>query len=258
MGASCCMRLDSEKMRRIVLKTQEEQKRQMEDFKAYYKENKVYMNTKIKAVFKVVWKTGKYDSDLVNFNFVNLQKNRIEYFQVLIPFLHNIKILKLWKCFITADGMKLLANDFRSLTYLEVLSLEDNSLGSEGCISLCGPLRELKYIRELWLHINDINAVGAFYLADTLVTMKNLEKLGLDENSIGNQGILKIANSVKKLKFVNEIGIGYNMIDEDALLKFVEILSVLDLTKLILSGNTLCDEGHQRVLTLLPKTNVIF
>lgn len=258
MGVSCCMRIDSEKVRRIALRTQEEHKRQMEDLKAYYKENKVYMNAKIKAAYKTIWKTGKYDSEALNLNFVNLQKTRIEYLQVLMPYLHSIKVLKLWKCFLTCEGIKSLSNDFRYLTYLEVLSLEDNSIGSEGCISLCAPLRELKFIRELWLHINDIGSIGAFYLADTLGTMKNLQKLGLDENNMGNQGTLKLVTVAKNLKSLKEVGIGYNLLDDDALLMIAEIFSVNELHKLILSGNEMSPEIHDRILILLPKTVVIF
>lgn len=252
------MRIDSEKMRRIALRTQEEHKRQMEDLKNYYKENKVYMNAKIKVAYKTIWKTGKYESEALNLNFVNLQKTRIEYLQVLMPYLQGIKVLKLWKCFLTSESIKSLSNDFRYLTYLEVLSLEDNSIGSEGCISLCAPLRELKYIRELWLHINDIGSVGAFYLADTLGCMKNLQKLGLDENNMGNQGSLKLVNAAKNLKSLKEVGIGYNLIDEEALLMIAEIFTLNDLHKLILSGNNLGPEAHERILILLPKTTVVF
>ena len=258
MGVSCCMRIDPEKQRKIELKTQEEQKRQLEDLRSFYNMNKEYMNSKIRVIFKQVSKTGIYFPDTINLNFVNLQKARAEYLLHLMPYLSNIKVLKLWKTCIGSEGLKILSNDLSHMSLLEILSLEDNSLGEEGCIYLTVPLRNLKNLKELWLHVNEIGSVGAFCLSEVLTHLKNLEKLGLDENNIENKGGLKIALALKNLKGLKMLGLGYNMITEDALMNIAQILSGLNLEKIIVSGNQISEEFHVTLINMMPKTLIIF
>ncbi|OMJ79088.1 hypothetical protein SteCoe_20947 [Stentor coeruleus] len=257
MGVGCCTKMDSRKQV-VVQKTREEQERAFADFQLYYKTNKSFMHQKIKPIFKQVCKTGKYDSEIINLNFVNFQKARAEFLLQLIPFLQNIKVLKLWKSSLGSEGMKMISHDLGGLINLEILSLEDNSLGPDGCMHLAGALEKMKNLRELWLHINDIGMIGASCIADAVTGLKDLERLGMDENSMENKGALKVVTSVKDLKNLKMLGLGYNMLTEDACLNIVVLLGTLPLEKLILSGNNINEEIHSRMISLLPRTLIIF
>lgn len=257
MGAGCCMKMESKKLV-VVEKTKEEKERAFADFQLYYKTNKSFMHQKIKPIFKQICKTGKYESDIINLNFVNFQKARAEFLLQLLPYFHNLRVLKLWKSSLGSEGMKTIAYDLGFLESLEVLSLEDNSLGPDGSMYLAGALEKLKKLKELWLHINDIGMIGAACIADAIGGLKDLERLGLDENQMENKGALKIVTCAKELKNLKMLGLGYNMLTQDACLNIVALLGMLPLEKLILSGNNINEESHSSMITLLPRTLIIF
>ena len=258
MGVGCCMKLDTENRQVVLQKTKEDREKAFTELKIYYKVNKGFMQQKIRAIYKQVAKTGKYETDTVNLNFVSFQKTKAEYLFRVLPYFVNLHILKLWKSGLGADGMKLITHELGNLESLEVLSLEANSLGPDGCMYLCASLKKLIKLKELWLHINDIGVMGATCLAEVLGHLKRLEKIGLDENSMENQGTLKLVTVLKNLTHIKLLGLGYNMLTEDACLNIAVLLSQLPLDKLTLSGNTISEAAHTRIITLLPRTLIIF
>jgi Ran GTPase-activating protein (RanGAP) involved in mRNA processing and transport len=258
MGVGCCIRIDAEKQRILELISQEKQKRQLEELRSFYHMNKQYMNSKIRVIFKEIYKNGSYSNETINFNFVNFQKSRSDHLFQLMPYFQNIKVLRLWKTCLGSEGIKMISKDLSHMHHLEVLSLEDNSLGEEGCMHLSIPLKNLRNLIELWLHINEIGAVGAFCIAEVLLNLKNLQKLGLDENNMENKGSLKVAMALCNLKQLKMLGIGYNLITEDALLNIAQLICDLNLEKLIVSGNTIREEMHGTLMNLLPRTLIIF
>lgn len=236
MGTGCCIKLDP-KNNNLLIREKFEKANALKDLTVYYKANKGFMNQKVRVIFKQICTTGKYESDLLNMSFVSFSKNRAEYLLQLLPYLANIRVLKLWKAGLGSEGIKIISRDLGTLHKLEVLSLEDNSIGADGCMYLASSLEKLRKLRELWLHINDVGPTGASCISDVLSSLTLLEKLGLDENAIENKGAVKIMNSLKELKKLKVLGLGYNSITQEVCLSVVRTLSCIKFEKIILSGN---------------------
>jgi Ran GTPase-activating protein (RanGAP) involved in mRNA processing and transport len=255
MGTGICMKTKYPKIN--VEKTKEEKAQNFQDIKTFYDLNKSTLPKKILTLYEEILKTQNVSQELVNLNFVNLQKSSPICLQVILPYFFNVKILKLWKCCLGSAGMKTISLELSELKKLEILSLEDNNLGCDGVCYLAGAFKKLTSLKELWLHINDIGPSGGICLSNSLKHLKNLEKLTLDENSIENKAALKIISSLKTLKNFKELGLGYNCISEDAILNLVVDLASHPLSKLTLCGNNISEESHSRILNILPKTLVI-
>lgn len=257
MGAICCIQMNSTK-RMIVQQSKEDQEKALIKFKAYYKNNKPFMHQKIRAIFKQISLTGKYEPSIVKLNFVSFLNVRVEFFTTLIPFALNLTTLKLWKTCLGSEGMKAIANDLGTLSKLEILSLEDNSIGAEGCIYLSEALKNLKKLRELWLHINDIGVVGATSLSTVIGGLKELERLELDENNIEDSGATRLVSVIEHMKNIKMLGLGYNMMTQDTCLKIAAKFTNLPLEKLIFTGNPISEESQSQFFKLLPKVLIIF
>lgn len=210
MGAGCCVRIDP-KNNNVLVRQQMEKENALKELSIYYKANKNFLNLKVRVIFKKICKTGKYESDLLNLSFVSFSKSRVEYLLQLLPYLENLRVLKLWKSGLASEGIKIISRDLGMLYGLEVLSLEDNSIGADGCMYLSSTLEKLRKLREIWLHINDIGPIGAICISDILSNLPDLERLGLDENAIENKGAIKIMNSVKGLKNLKMLGLAITL-----------------------------------------------
>jgi Ran GTPase-activating protein (RanGAP) involved in mRNA processing and transport len=53
------------------------------------------------------------------------------------------------------------------------------------------------------------------------------------------------------------LGIGYNLLSEDACLNIAVLLEKRELEKIVVKGNTIGEEAHSRIVSLLPGTMVI-
>ena len=257
MGVGCCMKIEIPKCLLLQQKLKQERESSFPDLKAYYKNNKKFMPEKIRLIYKQINKTEKYDSEIVNLNFVSLQIRNAEFLLRVIPYFDNLHALKLWKSGLGSSGMKIISGRLRTLTSLEVLSLEDNSLGAEGCSYLSSSLKDLIKLKELWLHSNDIGSVGAFCLAEALQNLKYLEKLGLDENNMENQGTTKLITAIGNLKYIKLLTLSYNMLTEDTCLNIAVKLSTIQIDKLTMSGNYVTDATQSKIMALLPKTLLV-
>ena len=255
---STCMRMTTSKRVTIIQKTKADPLRELEEVKLYYNSNKTSIHRKLYPIYDEIIKTGQYKSDSANLNFVNLQKTKSTMLHQVMPYFQSIKILKLWKSSLGCEGLKTISLELAGLSFLEVLSLEDNSIGPEGSMYLSIALRKLTNLRELWLHINEIGPVGAGYVADAVGNLGKLEKLNLDENSMENKGTLKIAAALKKGKHLKVLGLGFNGLSEDAVLNVAVMLAPLPLEKIVLTGNSVSEEAHLRLITLLPSALIIF
>ena len=252
------MKIDVSKRLLILEKQKEEQETDFMEFQTYYKHNKDYMPQKIKSIYKQISKAGICEAKLINLNFVSFQNNKYEYLSRIMPYFVGIHTLKLWKSNLGSHGMKILSKKISNLQLLECLSLEDNGLGSDGSMYLSLSLKKLTKLRELWLQVNNIGPAGASYIADALENLKYLERLGLDENDMGSNGTLRIVQVAAKLSHLKTLGLGYNMITEDACLNIAILLATSSLDKLSLSGNSISEMIHSRILTLLPRTLINF
>jgi len=165
------------------------QNNQMEESKVesrylmtYYEMNKSYMNQKVQGIFNEINSKGKLERIIIDLNFVNFEKNRLEYLIRLFPYFRGIKVLKLWKSGLGCEGIKGIYKDLEHLDLLEILSFEDNDIGPIGTMYLASALESLHKLKELWLHINNIGPDGASSIASVLQHLKDLTLLGLDEN----------------------------------------------------------------------------
>jgi Ran GTPase-activating protein (RanGAP) involved in mRNA processing and transport len=242
----------------LIQKTKADPRRELEEVKLYFDSNKSSIHRKLHPIYEEILSTGQYKSETANLNFVNLQKTKSGMLQQVMPYFQSVKILKLWKSSLGSEGLKTISQELSSMALLEVLSLEDNSIGPDGCMYLSISLRKLINLRELWLHINEIGPVGASCLADVLGNLKNLEKLNLDENAMENKGTLKLVSKLKTMKTIKTLGLAFNGLSEDAVLNIAVILGSLSLEKLVLTGNSISEDSHSRILTLLPRTLIIF
>lgn len=256
MGTGCCMKLDP-KNNNILARQKIKKENDLKELIVYYKSNKSFMNKKVCVIFKQICKTGKYEPDTLNLNFVSFSKMRAEYLLQLLPYLENLKVLKLWKAGLGSEGMKIIARDLGVINTIEILSLEDNSIGADGCMYLASSLEKLHKLRDLWLHINDIGPIGASCISDIISSMPLLEKIGLDENSIENKGAVKIMNALKGLKNLKVLGLGYNLISQDVALSLVRNLSETKFEKIILSGNGISEDTLKLMKSFLPDTVII-
>ena len=255
---STCMHMKASKRVTIIQKIKPDPGRELEELKLYYNSNKASIHRKLYPIYDEIIKTGQYNSDSANLNFVNLQKTKSAMLQQVMPYFQGIKILKLWKSCLGCEGLKTLSLDLASLSLLEVLSLEDNSIGPDGCMYLSIALKKLHNLKELWMHINEIGPMGANYLAGVVGTLKKLEKLNLDENSMENKGTLKLATALKTIKNLKVLGLAFNGLSEDAVLNIAVMLESLPLEKVVLTGNSVSEDAHSRVITLLPRALIIF
>ncbi|OMJ91044.1 hypothetical protein SteCoe_6511 [Stentor coeruleus] len=256
MGVGCCMKFDSKNNNMLTIqKIQKENS--LKELILYYKSNKSFMNQKVRVIFKQICKSGKYYPDTLNLNFVSFSKMRTEYLLHLLPYLENLKVLKLWKAGLGSEGMKIVARDLGIISNLETLSLEENFIGPNGCMYLASSLEKLHKLRNLWLHINDIGPIGICCICDVISNMPLLEKIGLDENSIENKGAVKIMNALKGLKNIKILGLGYNAISEEVALSLVRNLSGIKFEKIILAGNGISEGTLKLMKILLPETIIV-
>jgi len=254
---SVCIRMSTKKVT-VIQKTAETKTITSEELKIFYDINKSTIHKKLHPFYEEVIKTGQCKSETVNLNFIKIQKSGYAYFCNLFPYFKNIKVLKLWKTFLGSEGIKAIYPALANFKNLEVLSLEDNSIGPDGCMYLSIALKRMENLKELWLHINDIGPSGAACLAKEIKHLSKLEKLNLDENMMENKSTLKLVNAIKGFKHLKLLGLGYNKLTEDAVLNIAVMLGLLPLEKLTLAGNELGEGCHSRIMTLLPRTLVIF
>lgn len=254
MGVYCCGGI---KYNRLVQNSQKEESEANSGYlMTYYEMNKNYMNQKVKVIFKEINAKGKYERTTVDLNFVNFEKNRLEYLIRLFPYFKGIKVLKLWKSGLGCEGIKAIYKDLEHLNLLEILSFEDNDIGPIGAMYLASTLENLCKLKELWLHVNNIGPDGASSIASVLEHLKDLTSLGLDDNLIERTGALKIVSALQHHQ-IKQLNLGYNAISNEACQSLGKILRHSDIDLLIISGNFATDTTLSLLSTLLPKTKII-
>ena len=257
MGITCCAKLVIKESPSFEREPAEIASTHIVRLSSFYHENKNFMGTKLRKLFKDISKTQEFNGNDVNLSFVNFGRAKIDQLVELLPYFTHIQHLSLWKCDLGGSSIKGIKEGLSHLQNLLILSLADNGMNSEGIMHLADALQHLRKLRELWLHINDIGPTGAVYLTDILVNLEELEKLGIDENFIENAGSLKIAEALKASRKLKYLGLGYNNISQEVCLEILEKLKCVPLEKIVLSGNDINESAYDVIKEIVPNTEVI-
>ncbi|XP_051763951.1 NACHT, LRR and PYD domains-containing protein 12-like isoform X32 [Ctenopharyngodon idella] len=154
----------------------------------------------------------------------------------------KLEKLRLWGCYITAEGCAALASALRSNSHLRELDLTWNKIGdeclmllsdglkdphckletlklfdcnitAEGCAALASALRSNSHLRELNLSGNIIGDGGLTLLSDGLKDPHcKLEKLRLEDCNITAEGCAALASALRSNSHLRELDLTDNII----------------------------------------------
>ncbi|XP_051763893.1 NACHT, LRR and PYD domains-containing protein 12-like isoform X27 [Ctenopharyngodon idella] len=159
----------------------------------------------------------------------------------------KLEKLRLWGCYITAEGCAALASALRSNSHLRELDLTWNKIGdeclmllsdglkdphckletlklfdcnitAEGCAALASALRSNSLLRELDLTGNIIGGGGLTLLSDGLKDPHcKLEKLWLSQCNITDEGCAALASALRSNSHLRELNLSGNIIGDGGL-----------------------------------------
>ncbi|XP_051763825.1 NACHT, LRR and PYD domains-containing protein 12-like isoform X19 [Ctenopharyngodon idella] len=187
----------------------------------------------------------------------------------------KLEKLRLWGCYITAEGCAALASALRSNSHLRELDLTWNKIGdeclmllsdglkdphckletlklfdcnitAEGCAALASALRSNSLLRELDLTGNIIGGGGLTLLSDGLKDPHcKLEKLWLFDCNITAEGCAALASALRSNSHLRELNLSGNIIGDGGLTLLSDGLKDphCKLEKLWLSQCNITDEG---------------
>ncbi|CAM2702981.1 unnamed protein product [Rotaria socialis] len=263
--------------------TEQEQKKQLEDFKNPLKNELQNLNMQ-KAIFEILVTSNNHTKILQikkDFdNYIHKTKGTLKSLQIStktefsvqgldqlqflkqeieqygkyiqIPAYHNSELEQ----FISQNRKKQKMNlnnrnlndsDMKILTLTE-LSLEKNRIGQQGAQYIADALRMNQTLTTLCLDTNQIGQRGAEHIADALKTNRTLTTLYLGENQIGQYGARHIAEALKTNRTLTTLGLEQNQIGQKGTEYIADALQVNEtLNILSLDQNHIGQQGSQQI-----------
>ena len=137
-----------------------------------------------------------------------------------------------------------LCTAFKCCTYLQILDLRENIIGSDGAVALAEGLKCYTNLQTLVLTGNSIGSDGAVALAEGLKCCTNLQTLDLSWNSIGSDGAVALAEGLKCCTNLQTLDLSLNSIRSDGAVALAEGLKCCtNLQTLDLRNNSIGSDG---------------
>ena len=235
---------------------EEEPKGPKEELLLFYTSVQSAIAPRVKALYNEVLEKDTENVDTLNLQFSQLGAVQVPYFTRVLQFYPHLRIVKLWKAKLTAEGARLLSPSLATLDCLESLGLEDNQLQDDGITAISEALTSLTRLRELFVQVNSFAEVGATALSKALAGKTALEVLNLSENRLGGYGLKVVlqacAGSLKVLELAHaELGRrgGEVLLEEWG--------SFTHLERLRVSGNGFGDDLERVLLQKSPQVHVL-
>ncbi|KAM4767442.1 protein NLRC5 isoform 7-T8 [Cyanocitta cristata] len=202
---------------------------------------------------------------------INLQSNRIRDPEVkrvmdLFSRMEKLKKVELTDCNFQASDLKNLCAVLKECGRISELDLSRNYLGDEGLLQLFQCLPKLKMLRSLKFNNNQISLNSVFFLAQSLSTLQHIKTVSLSlgrtqvvhltfwerVRSTGRRRSGSLAHPKQEAKgrcfCLRDCRVG----PEDVT-RLCQILAQCpQLTEIDLSGNSLCVQSIERLLSFLP------
>ena len=105
----------------------------------------------------------------------------------------KLEILLLEDCSLGNEGINVIANSLKNVTTLKHLDLSNNNITEE--VAIVNIFKNTTNLKELYLHKNCLRSSAEDNMSAAIVTLKNLEVLSIDQNIINRNMALQLANA---------------------------------------------------------------
>ncbi|CAK0801876.1 unnamed protein product [Prorocentrum cordatum] len=136
----------------------------------------------------------------------------------------RLELLRLDDNSLGDDNAKALAEALKANTALQRIKLSKNHIGDEGAKALAEALKANTALQRIELSLNDIGDEGAKALAEALKANTALQRIELSENHIGAEGAKALAEALKANTALQRIELSLNDIGAEGAKALAEAL----------------------------------
>lgn len=147
------------------------------------------------------------EDDEVYIRFSKLKDDEVKAICEILKKHKDIKILNLFGCEVTGNGIKLICESLIENNTITDLNLSSNNIGNDGAQYLSEFLKRNQSLISLDLFNNRIDHIGVKYLQDSLLENRTLTTLGLVCNGLSFPTVEELNRALKMNYSLTELNV---------------------------------------------------